>query len=136
MHLPTYLVLIGGGIAYGAIRAIHLWTANQLLFWAGVLVIGVNVAQACVQAVAGEDLEFKIMLWYLFPFALIAFGSFAGYQEFQNAVVNQVGASLPPGLPGKSSDYEAAAWSHFASMLFPLAAAGIAKVVQVCLRRC
>lgn len=130
MHLPTYLTLMLLGALYGIARAVHMWSANQVLFWTSVIVVVLNVANAYVQSMSGDDLEMKFMLWYLIPLSLLVLGSFAGYREIQNIALSQVGTSLPPVLPGKSTDYQSAALSHFGSMLFPLLTAAVAKLVQ------
>jgi putative Mn2+ efflux pump MntP len=131
MHLPTYLALMGAGLIYAIVRSAQLWSTNQLLFWIGIFVVIVNFANAVSQSLDPSEIQFKWMLAYIVPTALLVLASFSQYREIQIFTAAQVGVPLPPVLPGKSSDYTAAVWSHYASMVSPLVAAGIAKVVQV-----
>ncbi len=131
MHLPTYLALMGSAVLYGVVRAIELWLTNKLLFAVSVLVALVTVLGAFMQSVNANDIEFKWMLWYSIPLGLLALAGVMGNTELQDVALTRVGVQPPPHiLPGVSADYEHAACGHFASMLFPIVATLIAKLVQ------
>jgi len=131
MHLPTYLILMGSAILYGVVRAVELWLTNKLLFAVSVFTTLVTLTGALMQSVNADDFEFKWMLWYLIPVGLLLLGGILGINELQDAALSKVGVQPPSHvLPGVSSDYKHAAWGHFASMLFPIAAALFAKLVH------
>ena len=131
MHLPTYLALMGSAVLYGIVHAVELWLTNKLLFAVSVFVILVTLVGALLQSVNANDLEFKWMLWYSIPMGLLALAGVLGNNELQDAALSTVGVQPPPHvIPGASGDYERAALGHFASMLFPLVAALIAKLMQ------
>ncbi|MGB4117440.1 MAG: hypothetical protein WBK51_12940 [Polaromonas sp.] len=130
INLPTYLALMGGGLTYTVFHSIQLWNSNQLLFWIGMFVAVVNVLNGVVQSLDPTEIHFAWLLFYLVPVGLLLLARFSGHQEFQISTAAQFGMTLPAVLPGKSSDYEQAAWSHYASMAFPMISAGAAKAVE------
>lgn len=122
---------MGAAILYGVVRAVELWLTNKLLFAVSMFTALVTLIGAFMQSINAEDFEFKWMLWYLIPVGLLLLSSVLGINELQDAALSKAGIQPPSHvLPGVSSDYKHAAWGHFASMLFPIAAALFAKLVQ------
>lgn len=122
---------MGSAALYGVVGAIELWLTNKLLFTVSVLVALVTVLGALMQSANADDLELKWMLWYLIPVGLLALAGVMANTELQDAALTGAGVQPPPHiLPGVSADYEHAAFGHFVSMLFPIVAALIAKLVQ------
>jgi len=100
-------------------------------FSASVIVILITAIGAFLQFMDVDDIEFKWMLGYVFPIALLALGSVVGYTEVTDALLIQAGMTPAPHIiQGKSSDYSRAAVMQWVAMIYPLGAIVIAKLVQ------
>jgi len=131
MHRPTYFAIMSLAGIYGIYNAVTLFYTNWLLFSASVIVILITAIGAFLQFMDVDDIEFKWMLGYVFPIALLALGSVVGYTEVTDALLIQAGMTPAPHvIQGKSSDYSRAAVMQWVAMIYPLGAIVIAKLVQ------
>jgi hypothetical protein len=130
MERIVYFVLILCALVYNVYALVLDWETNGLLFGIGVLILLITAAGSLLQLVGDEALEIKWMLWYTLPAALLALGATANYFDMINSALSMAGIkSISSPIPGRAEDYAHAVCSHFALMLYPLAARLVAFLV-------
>lgn len=132
MNLPIYFGLIIISLLYDLIQLVVSWYTNGILFFASFMVLFITLILGIAQLKDADSLQLKLMLLYIIPVGILAFGNVAGLEEIKNHSLQL--AMLPPlpfSLPGVSSDYESAAENHYISMLFPYVARAFAWFAQV-----
>lgn len=132
MHLPTYLALITSSILFGLFKAVVLWNTNRLLFAVSVFTVIVTLFGAALQSVKVDDFQFKWMVFYIVPLALLALSATLKTNEINDFAFELLGESPPPHIiPGESQDYRNAALGHWAALVFPFIAWLLAKIVHI-----
>jgi hypothetical protein len=131
MKLPIYVLLMLLTTIYDVVQVASYWDTNWILLCSGVLVLLITLFIAVLQAVDAESWEFKWMLLYTIPAALLLFGSVADYFNFQNQILVVASQKpMPTLIPGTSADYRGAVISHFVSMTFPVVARALSVAIE------
>ena len=121
---------------YDIINVINYWDTNWVLFFSGILIFLITLLVAVLQSFNIDGWEFKWMLLYTIPIALLAFGSAADYFNLQNHMLDTIGEKkLPTLIPGVLDDYKEAVISNFISMIYPLIARILSEIIDLaCVR--
>ena len=136
MHLPTYLLMMIFAFAFGLYNSFVLWQTNLFLFWISVFISIVTVVGGLLQATEEDSLNFKWMLWYTIPLALLVVSSLMSNIEMGDSLLKTFNVAPPNHvIPGTSQDYENAVPDHYLSMGFPIFALLVAKAVQFFINR-